>query len=393
MYDGGYLGEYYRQYTDSTLENPYNMNMGTKGKTAIWRWKVKTGGPRTKRFDVYLSYVPSVLNDTYLWVQLQEATMNGNGVPLKSVGPSNNMFGIIYDQTQTQNELPQRFQTKYPGCWHRAKLNTDTNPNIRFVTLHRDSIAIVSVDFCHDEATPVYRIADAVLFISTDSTIDTAIDDSQPYTYPEQENASYQIFSNGGFAFSDYFNRNYENMGNEPGGGGWSKTQFYMFCACDINNFTKSKNIGTMYALGHNGLISMGAGGPDGSDQVMRSPYINTLKNGIDFGQAFIYALNQIAYWWPEPRSRYYNLLGAGTLRSQPYIQNGSYIIADQTFNDGQYIFNYGTVLIRNVNVNGNGSLTVNAHNTTFGRHSEIVVRPETVFSPTGTNEVHLKAY
>jgi hypothetical protein len=202
----------------------------------------------------------------------------------------------------------------------------------------------------------------------------------------------YTIFSTTGFRSWDDMYRGFEDMGSEPGGGGgWSKTHFYMFCACEINFFTKSKNIGMMYALGHNGLINMGAAGPDGPDQLFRTPYIQALSSGMDFGQAFIYAIKQTS--WFNPASRYYNLLGAGTLRSQPYIQYGSYVIADQIFNNGLNIFNMNAVLIRNVTVNGNGTLQVNAHSSSFGIHSEIVVRPETVFSPTGTNEVHLKAY
>jgi hypothetical protein len=391
MTDGGYLGEYYRYYTDPDVENPYNMNMGTKGKMAFWRWRVKTGSPRTKNFDVYLSYVPSVLNDTHLFVNLQEATMNANGVPFKSVGPINNMFGVCYDQTNPQNDLLPQYRTKYPGCWHRVKLNTSPDTSIRYVTLHRDSIAIVSVDFCHDEVTPVYRIADAVLFISTDRTIDTAIDDSQPYLYPEQNDVSHQIFSTGGFAFSDYFNRNYEDMGTEPGGGGWSKSQFFMFCACEINNFTKNKNIGMMYALGHNGLINMGAAGPDDPNQVLRTPYIQALSNGMDFGQAYIYAVNVTSKW--APSYQYYNLFGAGTLHAQPYIQYGSDVVADQVITYDQTLFSSNPVLIRNVSVTGNVSWDVSSSNMPFGTHSEIVVRPETVFSPTGSDSVRLKAF
>jgi hypothetical protein len=394
MADGGYMGEYFRYYTDPDVENPCFMNMGTKGKMAIWRWPINTAGQPTKDFDVYVSYVPSDLNDDNLHVQLQEATMNANGVPSYSVGPTHNLVNIPYDQTDPTNDLPQQYRAAYPGCWHRVKFNPDPDPNITFVTLHRDNIAIVTVDFNHDEDVPVYRIADAVLFISTDETVDEAVDDSEPTVYPEQDNSSYQIFSTRGFAFNDYYCRNYEDMGNEPGGGGWSKSQFYMFCACEINNFTASKNTGMMYALGHNGLVNMGAAGPDRADQVIRTPYIEALSTGMDFGQAFIYALNQrTVYGRRNPSIEYYNLLGAGTLRAQPYIQYGSYVVADWVISEGWFTSAMNPILIRNVTVNGNGSWTVESYNTPFGTHSEIVIRSETVFSPTGANEVRLEAY
>jgi hypothetical protein len=51
-------------------------------------------------------------------------------------------------------------------------------------------------------------------------------------------------------------------------------------------------------------------------------------------------------------------------------------------------------VLIRNVTASGNWEVTstYNRSSSPFGAHGEIVVRPETVLSPTGSNEVHLLA-
>jgi hypothetical protein len=87
------------------------------------------------------------------------------------------------------------------------------------------------------------------------------------------------------------------------------------------------------------------------------------------------------------------NLLGAGTLRAQPYIQFGSIIISNRVINSGLVQTENAPILIRNVTVNGNGSWDLTSYHNSgspFGTHAEIIVRPETIFSPTGTNEVHL---
>lgn len=387
MTDGGYQGEYFRYYTDPNVANPYSMNMGVKLKKAMWRWPINTDGQSTKNFDIYLSYVPSPSNDPALWVTLHEVRINANGVPYDYVA-EHNIVDDTYSQTDTQNDLPQQYHAQYPGCWHKVKFRPNPDPNY-YVTLHEDNLAIVSVILDRPISSPVYRIADAVLFISTDGTVVDVVDDSEPNVYPEQDNSSHHILSTRGFAFNDYINRNYEDMGSEPGGGGVSKTQFFMFDACDINNFLEYKNIGMMYALGHNGLINMGAGGPDyQANGPFRTAYIEALATGMDFGQAFIYALNNSSII--DRYGALYNLLGAGSLQARSYIQYGTVITEDLDINSGYSTIAMMPILIRNVIVNDNGDWDVSCSSALNCTHSEIVIRPETVLSPAGSNEVHL---
>lgn len=83
----------------------------------------------------------------------------------------------------------------------------------------------------------------------------------------------------------------------------------------------------------------------------------------------------------------------AGNLRAQPYVQYGSDIEENMTITWSQTLDFYTPIIIRNVTVESSGNWVVmSTYNTSspFGTHSEIVVRPETHFAPTGTNVVHL---
>jgi hypothetical protein len=218
--------------------------------------------------------------------------------------------------------------------------------------------------------------------------------DDQPGNYPEVVDDPSSIFSTTGFRSTDDVFRGFEDMGTEPGGGGFSKTQFFLMKACSINDFiyiwgsTLDKNVGNLYALGYNGLICMGntIADPESDD---KGPYTRDLRDGRCFGQAFLAQANS-----PFCFNQRYALLGAGTLRSQPYIQFGSDIIENEDITYMRLVSTNNPVLIRDVTVTGNGNLYVTSTYvdgaSPFGTHGEIVIRPETVFSPTGINDVHL---
>jgi hypothetical protein len=241
------------------------------------------------------------------------------------------------------------------------------------------------------------HIVDAVRFIRTTPAtpvIDQVVDDDQPGNYPEVVDDPSSIFSTTGFRSTDDVFRGFEDMGSEPGGGGFSKAQFFLTNACSINDFiittgTTDKNVGNLYALGYNGLICMGmtmsdAGGDD------KGPYTRALRDGNCFGQAFLAKINS-----PGMFGYRYALLGAGTLRAQPYAQFGSMVL------EGFHVGNPRTdttdkpVLIRNVTASADWVVTstYNSLTSPFGTHGEIVVRPETSLSPTGSNEIRLSAY
>jgi hypothetical protein len=186
-------------------------------------------------------------------------------------------------------------------------------------------------------------------------------------------------------------------MGCEPGGGGFSKTQFFLMCACNINHFlystgTLDKNIGNLYALGYNGLICMGASTIDGGGSD-KSSFTRALRNGDCFGKAYLDYINS-----SFSTSTLYALLGAGTLCAQPYIQYGSDVIENEYITGIRLVWSRNPVFIRGVTVTGNdGNLyatsSYDAASSPFGTHGEIVIRAETVLSPSGVNEVLINAF
>jgi hypothetical protein len=374
---------YYQDYP--TDPDPYNYGFGWKNKGAEWRWRVPPGGAGD--YEVFLYYIPRYENCVSVYVTLHVVRVNASGLP------------ISYEHIWRKDTINQRTHLDHPlpeNNWERLFVQTQPPPNppITTVTLNEEQMAIVSLQL--NDGLWGDHIVDAVRFIRTNPAtpvVNETVDDDQG-NYDEPVDDPSTIFSTTGFRSTDDVYRGFEDMGSEPGGGGFSKTQFFLTNACSINDFiittgTTDKNVGNLYALGYNGLICMGmtesdAGGDD------KGPYTRALRDGNCFGQAFLAKINS-----PGMFGYRYALLGAGTLRAQPYVQFRSDVIQDQVINDMRLVSTNNPVLIRNVTVNGNGNLNVVTDSTTgspFGMHSEIVVRPETVFSPTGINEVHLLA-
>jgi hypothetical protein len=152
---------------------------------------------------------------------------------------------------------------------------------------------------CHYFVASSYPIIIHLSFIN-DGTTDIIVDDATPSNYPDVDNHPEKIFAAKGFYTSDAVDRQYEDMGTEPGGNGLSKARFFVMNACEINNWTHytynlvstniEKNIGNLYALGHNGLICMGA---STTDMPNKDAYIDSLAMGYDFGQAYLAQQNQ----------------------------------------------------------------------------------------------------
>jgi hypothetical protein len=241
------------------------------------------------------------------------------------------------------------------------------------------------------------HIVDAVRFIRTTPAtpvIDQVVDDDQPGNYPEVVDDPSTIFSTPGFRSLDDVFRGFEDMGSEPGGGGFSKTQFFLTNACSINDFiyiwgsTLDKNVGNLYALGYNGLICMGTSNSDleGND---KGPFTRALRDGGSFGQAYLEKINS-----PFFSEVLFVLLGAGTLRAQPYVQFGSMVLEGFHVGSPRTDTTDKPVLIRNVTASANWVVTsTHSSSSPSGTHGEIVVRPETSLSPTGSNEIRLSAY
>jgi hypothetical protein len=241
-------------------------------------------------------------------------------------------------------------------------------------------------------------ITDAVWFHSTspDTNTNIYVDDAQPSSYPDSNNHPTGIFSTKGFFTMNSFDRAYEEMGDEPGGNGLSKTRFFVINSCSVNEWTNSwngsgltnnQNSGTLYALGHNGLICMGASTSDQANIDGYDPYINVLAAGSDFGQAYLAQSNNNFYY------PLYALLGAGTLRAQPYVQYGSASYCGMNISTHDTINTINPILLCNDTVTSTGVFQVTSTHSSsspFGTHAEIVIQPETWFQ-TGSS-VDIKA-
>lgn len=417
----GYNGGYYWYEDNDTNPNPYNRGHGWKEKACKWRWNVTANN----NYDIYVYYEAPIYPDSnlnncnYVEYYLYKMSLGADGTPQSPLGH------YIYDEGQGDSvwiwywsvSIDQRTHINYLASnpkWERIFSGMDLQNGYMAI------INMLAARGYHRLAPGGYitghQIADAVRF-RVQGVVDTAIDDAQPNSYPDTLDAPFPIFR-AGFYTDDEVNRAYEDMGDEPGGGGYSKSQFFLNTACQINNYlyttpllTQStpeddpnmydgtaivKNIGNLYALGHNGLVCMGATTKD-MGLFDKSIYTNNLNNGKDFGEAFLAYQN--AYFVVDDPSHkiiteFFSLLGAGSLRAHPYVQYGSDIEQDRTITTTENISLYQPILIKNVTVNGNGNWHVTS-NYDFsysppGTHSEIIIRPETHFAPTGTNEVHL---
>jgi hypothetical protein len=377
---GGYGGGYYLYYDAQTDPNPYQEGLGYRNKGAEWRWRVPTGG--TGDYNIYLYYeapdfpARNTANCDTVNMSLHVVNVNGSGLPI----------GIVYDTTCRIDQQTHILHRLDDFRWESLFGERD-------IHLGLNQMAIVSMQL-NDDANlhPGNRIVDAVRFFRTTPGVDRIVDDTMPGSITDVIDDPSGIFSTTGFHSLDDVFRGYEDLGSEPGGGGFSKTQFFMSTACSLNDFTYiggstfDKNIGNLYALGYNGLISFGSsetvGGGDN-----KTSFTLALRNGYCFGQSFLAQSNSNFF-------HSYALLGAGTLRAQPYVQFGSMVL------EGFHVGNPRTdttdkpVLIRNVTASSNWVVTsTHRSSSPFGTHGEIVVRPETSLSPTGSNEIRLSAY
>lgn len=354
-----------------------NQAGGTALKCAEWRWPDTEVTQKT--FDVYLSYISLPTNTPCVAILLWILDLDLTGVPC---AVNTGFSGVFVDQTKHVDR----------NNWERVIQNVTLGP-------HQMARLVMFANWANGDV-----IADAVWFHSTspDTNTNMFVDDDQPSSYPDSNNHPTGIFSTKGFYTTDYIDRAYEEMGDEPGGNGLSKTRFFVTYSCSMNNWTyswtdsgliKPKNCGTLYALGHNGLICMGGSTEDYAD-ADKNAYINALAAGSDFGQAYLEQSNSCWGWgtcW-DPKINY-ALLGAGTLRAQPYVQFGSASYCGMNISTHDTINTVNPVLLCNDTVTSTGDFQVTSTHSSsspFGTHAEVVIQPETWFQ-TGSS-VDIKA-
>jgi hypothetical protein len=381
---GGY-GNSYHVYEDKTpasdkVNNPYGYDIGWKGKTGVWRVPITT----TKTYKVYAYYTANSANCDKVNYRVMEAPRTNN-VP----------SSVTQDFSAVVNQKVHA-TTNWQANWEEVKSGSPATPITMTLTAGNMFLMEISVN---DGQTGTH-IADAVALVNPNNTSDyIIIDDAEPANYTPTNNNPSVLFSTKGFFVCDDISRNYEDMANEYGGKGKIQTPFFCHNACHINKFNerradpiKDKNLGSLYALGQEGLICMGTASLDWPGD-NKETFFNCCVNEFDFGQAF----REQAQTRFGSSSTIYALLGAGALRPKPYIQYSSLELRDKTYSTSNAtVSSAQPVYLYNVKVNLNGGLVVTSkHSETvapispFGTYSEIKVR-ESSLSPTGTHTVRL---
>ena len=362
----------YHYWTDQT--NPYNY--ACNGRSAEWRYIV----PATTNYEIYLYYTapisPNVntINCNAVQVDIVQTTVDASGLPAS----------IDSKRTIT---VDQQRHTNYSSS------NNQFEVLVSSLSLTAGHMVIVRLDANH--GCNHRHIADAVQFRRLDNMSSAYIDDVQP-SIPDSYNNSSGIFTTQGFFTNADVDRHYENLCYEPGGGGKTKTQFYCMNACNINFFTQwrsgpiDKNVGCLYALGHNGLICMGAASEDDAS-ITKDTFFTSLEMGKNFGEAYLAQSNK--NFFSNSYCVDYALLGLGALRSDAYIQYGSVMMSYESYTTQNHsVVTDKPVYIQNVTVNQNGGLSITSSNIASSPEcsfSEIKIRPSTQFSPTSGHEVH----
>jgi hypothetical protein len=369
-------------YNDAANQSDiYNYLTGWKGKSASWRWIVPTGG--TGDYRIYVHYDAPVDPG-------RKAT-NCNSVTYR-IMESQMQTGVAVNHLISDNSVTVNQQT------HINPSSGDANLEVLLNTLHLTAGNMFIIEINLNDGLGGDHVVDAVAVRLLPAGTTVYIDDTEP-TFTEPFDNPGLIFSTAAFTPIDYINRSYEDLGDENGGNGRIKTPFYCHNACNINEFNVNskralaidKNIGTLLALGHEGLICMGAVSHD-NPGVVKNAFFECLASGLDFGEAF---RAQMQAQSAVNADRVYGLLGAGALRWKPYVQFNSLEIRDRTFNSGTNSFTPNQpIYLYHVTVNGTaGLVATSTHNTSspFGTYSEVKMR-ESTLSPTGSNEVRLNA-
>lgn len=329
----GYNGSYYRFSNFDFPASPWGWGPEWRGRDAYWKASLATKGD----YNIYIYYVASSLNADNLVMRIEQAPINNSG-SIMNIGST-----TISQKTHASPESPgsnwellgqYSFSTFYDTAV--VKMMTNGMGNGRF-------------------------IIDAVKFVGIPGTatqgIEVIVDEQSP-----------------SFTFPDWFSRSMMDMQDEDvvNHNKYSKVPFFLANSCHLSDYssvtgTAGNNVGLLMAMTHSGLISMGSvnSNRSGNDYL---DYITALKNGKCFGDAFLEYANSNGI-----TDISFIMLGAGTLKSQPYISYGSRILRNATLANADYNYSEPLHLINITAVAGNTSTIVAS--------KEIRIAPETRFN------------
>jgi hypothetical protein len=375
---------YYYYYNDNNLpSDPFNM-VSWRNKYAFFRYIVPSNNISPATYSIYLNYPDLPANCTNCLVNLVEAQVTTGTYPNQ---PNKQQLQMI-DYSLGIDD---------PKCLNMQKhIHRDGTSNWELVfsniSLTKGHMVILQIAANGQDGDV---IADAVRFKCANPAVDDRLDNVEPTTNPGGAGGN-AIFSTPGFFTDDWVDRSFISMQDEDNTNhrAYSKTPFYLASACYnndfiyINSLCSIDNTGNLEALGHNGLICLGTSS-DGNPDAYNDPYINTLASGKDFGQALVAQAQAHTSFYGYSL---FCLLGAGTLRAQPYVQYGTEKEENKTVSTTVTKSSTNPVLIRGVTVSSSGNYTVTSTVTTSPpqqcSHSEVVIRGETVFTQGCTADI-----
>lgn len=345
---GGYLNDYYYFNNQNISTDPYNY-AAWRLKSATWRANIANSGI----YDVYIYYTALNSNSEAVPAEVYEFQTDA----------SNNLIANVVNNNTVTRSLNQRIhiENTYPGWEPLAK-----GWNL---TAGDAMIIFLSANGCFGDV-----IADAVwIRNTTNSNYDIFIDNNDIYS------------GDKGFWTNDRVNRSFESMQDERSDHkAFSKVPFFITNACHINNFAFSSidNLGNLYALGHSGLISLGTSNNNHAGRTY-DVFMKDIAQGKSFGEAFLDQVND-GFWI----GNVYALLGAGTLRAQPYIPYNTYGIENQNISTPKVSSYTRPCKISNVTITETGSFDLTSVSSSK-TPAQVVIRPETQFKR--DSEVRIK--
>ncbi len=170
--------------------------------------------------------------------------------------------------------------------------------------------------------------------------------------------------------------RSYYSMRDD---GGPSKVPFHILQACHINYYTFDDNLGLLFAMGHDGLISVGT---SNSNHLVGEfvVFLGALGRGLNFGKAYLEMANNYSggYGGGVHGIDKYILFGAGTLKAQAYKHYSDCMLllinnADITTIESHFVEQNATIngmAGSSTTIYNNGALSITAG-------EDIVILPE----------------
>ncbi len=241
------------------------------------------------------------------------------------------------------------------------KVNMRGQDDGQWWSIH-DSILINDTGVITVELTANYR--------SKDTVQDRAIADAVRLVHKSSREMLIIDNNDPGFILVDSLYRSYYSMLDD---GGPSKVPFYVQQTCHANTYTVDDNLGLLYAMGHNGLMSIGSSNPNSGWEEYKW-FLGAVGRGLSFGEAYLYMVNN--HGGTNGGDKFI-LCGAGTLKAKPfrdYVDTLALDINNHTFTSDT-LFVERTVDINSVS----GSTTTIGDNVSLSitAGEDIIILPE----------------